>query len=78
MFLKRTKVVRPIAEGAVFRRTVYGRIVETARVLSVTPDGAGIPHVQFSLQADLPDAMEEMRTLALSTFFETFRERVGA
>ena len=78
MLFKRQRPVEEVAVGAVFRRLCAGEVVETARVLSISRDPAGIPHVRFSIHYDRAEAADDLRTLALATFASLFRERVGA
>ncbi|WP_207478852.1 hypothetical protein [Arenibaculum pallidiluteum] len=77
MFLKRSKENDAVAEGQIYRRYRPGQ-TETARVISIRPDEAGIPHVRYALQFDRPDTTEELRTLALTSFSQLFPERVPA
>jgi len=78
MFSKRHKSPSEITEGSVFRRTTRGQAVETARVLKVSKDPAGIPHVRFSVHYERVDSADELRTLALTSFSEMFSEQVHA
>ena len=78
MFSRRRKAPVDVIEGSVFRRTTPGKIVETARVLAVSKDSVGIPHVRFSVHYERVDTADELRTLALSSFSELFSERVLA
>ena len=67
--------------GYVFRRTRESRVTETAEVVSVNPDRAGIPHVRYRLSFARPERRAdpaEYRTLALSAFTDLYRERVTA
>ncbi len=59
-----------VHEGAIYRREWRYNLVEVARVLSVGPDAAGIPHVRFHLSYVGPDFTEEQgtRLLALTSF----------
>jgi hypothetical protein len=66
--------------GAVFRRPGQSRGAETAQVLAVAEDKAGIPHVRFRLRvgrADGEDGVPEDRTLSLAAFVQQFPERIG-
>ncbi|QQP92141.1 hypothetical protein JL101_010575 [Skermanella rosea] len=76
--MRRRKAPVDVIEGSVFRRTTPGKIVETARVLAVSKDSVGIPHVRFSVHYERVDTADELRTLALSSFSELFSERVLA
>jgi len=58
-----------LSQGASFCRARGSEVVETARVLAVTADPLGIPHVRFSLRIKGPtETAEEQRTLALDYF----------
>ena len=76
MFLRRQKAP---AESLKARYTGGPRAasVETARVLAVSKDPAGIPHVRFSVHYERVESAENA-TLALSSFSELFSERVLA
>ncbi|WP_158045702.1 hypothetical protein [Skermanella pratensis] len=76
--MRRRKAPVDIIEGSVFRRTTPGKTVETARVLAVSKDSVGIPHVRFSVHYERVDTADELRTLAVSSFSELFNERVLA
>lgn len=78
MFRREKTVGEPVTVGAVFRRVCIGEVVETARVISVSPDSVGITHVRYTIHYGRADASDEMRTLALSSFAALFRERVVA
>ena len=68
-----------LSEGARFRRSRGHDVIETARVIKIVSDPAGIPHVRFSLQiAGSGDVSEEQRTLALNSFTTLYREPVSA
>jgi len=64
-----------VATGAVYRRTVAGKVVDTAQVLALSEDCAGIRHVRFSVHHERTEAADELRTLALAAFREIFTER---
>ena len=67
-----------IDHGARFRRLRPAQIVETAQILDVSPDSAGIMHVRFSLKISGPRFSEEdQRTLALESFRSLYREAVA-
>ncbi len=64
-----------VMEGATYRRVYSGNIVETARVLSIARDPAGIPHVRYELNIDRAcNRIAERRTLALESFWRLYRE----
>jgi hypothetical protein len=66
-----------IGYGAMFRRLRAPEIVETAQILEVSADSAGIMHVRFSLQISGPRFSEEdQRTLALESFRSLYRDAV--
>jgi hypothetical protein len=69
MFLRRQKAPADITEGSVYRRITRGKSVETARVIAVSKDSVGITHVRFSVHYERVDTADELRTLALSSFF---------
>jgi len=61
-----------------FHRRRDHEIVETANVIAVTPDAAGIVHVQFNLRISGPRTVdEEQRTLSLEYFHRLYREAVA-
>jgi hypothetical protein len=61
-----------------FHRRRDHEIVETANVISVTPDAAGIIHVQFNLRISGPRTVdEEQRTLSLEYFHQLYQEAVA-
>jgi hypothetical protein len=66
-----------IGYGAMFRRLRAPEIVETAHIIEVSPDSAGIMHVRFNLQISGPRYSEEdQRTLALESFRSLYRDAV--
>jgi hypothetical protein len=68
-----------IGYGAMFRRLRAPEIVETAQILDVSPDSAGIMHVRFNLTISGPRfAEEDQRTLALESFRSLYPEAVPA
>ncbi len=63
--------------GASFQRARQHDIVETAKVIAVASDQAGIPHVRFSLKIASPRCFaEEQRTLSLESFKRLYPEPV--
>lgn len=79
MFRRETLPPPSLSEGASFRRSRGSDIVETAKVLAVTSDSAGIPHVRFSLHiAGRCEVAEEQRTLALDWFRTLYQEPITA
>lgn len=80
MFFRRGKGMEFIKAGSAFRRVHSEGMVETARVLSVASDSFGIPHVRYEVVFERPQrtVVDGPRILSLSTFTETYRERVTA
>ena len=77
-FLSRRTRVPEVNQGSLFRRRRPYEIVETANVISVEPDAAGIVHVQFNLRIAGPRTVdEEQRTLSLEYFHRLYREAVA-
>jgi hypothetical protein len=77
-FLSRRIKVPEVNQGALFHRRRDHAIVETANVIAVTPDAAGIVHVQFNLRISGPRTVdEEQRTLSLEYFHRLYREAVA-
>jgi len=77
-FLSRRIQVPEINRGESFRRRRDHEIVETANVIAVVPDAAGIVHVQFNLRISGPRRVdEEQRTLSLEYFHRLYREAVA-
>ncbi len=68
-----------LSEGASFRRSRGTDIIETAEILKITSDSAGIPHVRFNLRISGPSLVsEEQRTLAVDWFRTLYREPITA
>ena len=68
-----------VEPGAVFRKVRPDNLIETAKVLSVTKDGYGIPHVRYDLSFEGPTLLrfgEGERLLSVASFTERFPERV--
>lgn len=77
-FLSRRTQVPEVNQGSLFHRRRDHAIVETANVISVTPDAAGIVHVKFNLRISGPRTVdEEQRTLSLEYFHRLYREAVA-
>jgi hypothetical protein len=77
-FLSRKAPAPNVDRGSSFRRRRDHEIVETARVISVTTDAAGIVHVQFNLRIAGPRIVdEEQRTLSLEYFHQLYREPIA-
>jgi hypothetical protein len=68
-----------IDNGASFHRRRDHEIVETAKVIDVSPDAAGILHVRFNLKMSSPRMADEaQRTLSLEYFRSLYREPATA
>jgi hypothetical protein len=78
MFLRRSRGEEQVTEGAVYRRTHFGQVVETVRVLSLSSDCAGIPHVRYAVHYEKGEVSDELRTLSLSSFAAIFSQRASA
>jgi hypothetical protein len=77
-FLSRRTQVPEVNQGSRFHRRRDHEIVETANVISVAPDAAGIVHVQFNLRITGPRTVDtEQRTLSLEYFHRLYREAVA-
>ena len=66
--------------GGVFRNTLRGDMVETAKVIDIVPDSLGVPHVHFmvSIRSAHHECFKEQRTLGLATFSERFPSAMTA
>lgn len=67
--------------GAVFHRLRLPGVVETARVLAVTNDPAGIAHVRIEIAVQGPHyarSLEGQRLLSVSAFADYFGEGAPA
>jgi hypothetical protein len=79
MWFRRTDASITLNNGASFRRAGRFEIVETAKIIAVWADSAGIPHVRFSVRITAPRPMlEEQRTLSLESFRRLYPEPVAA
>src|SRR5690348_1243471 len=70
-----------IEPGAIYRRVRPNNLVETARVLAVTTDNVGIPHVRVDIRVDGPhyaQVSQGQRLLSLDSFAADFTELVRA
>ena len=70
-----------LAPGAVFRKVRPDKFVETAKVLALTEDRFGIPHVRFDVSFESPShrrLTEGIRMLSVETFNEHFPDPVIA
>lgn len=80
-FSKEERCEPDFAPGAVFRKVRPDNLVETAKVLALTKDGYGIPHVRYDLTFEGPTHLrfdEGERLLSLASFHERFPERVSS
>jgi hypothetical protein len=67
--------------GHAYRREDEGKhIVETAQVLKIAPNKAGIPHVYFNIEYRQPysSISDGPRVMALESFRQRYRARVFA
>lgn len=78
-FLRFNGGVRYVRPGARFRRTMGQTQTETARVLSVSPDTMGIPHVHYEVVIERPQRrfVDGPRLLSTQSFANTYRESIG-
>jgi hypothetical protein len=64
-----------------FQRTKPDKSIETAKILSVMLDGLHIPHVRYEINLQRPCRTvvfkDGPRTLSLTSFADTYRERTG-
>ena len=80
-FSREERRSKELAPGAVFRKVRPDNLVETAKVLALTKDGYGIPHVRYDLTFEGPTHLrfgEGERLLSVASFNERFPERVPA
>lgn len=69
-----------VREGSVFRVVRSDNMVETAKVLSVTADCCGIPHVSYEVSIGREDqevSTEGPRVLSLSSFAQHYPEHLA-
>jgi hypothetical protein len=80
MWLRGAKAMVPMVYGGdSFRRLHSPGMIETARVVAIVCDGAGISHVQFDLEFENRGARAlERRTLALDHFRSLYLETAAA
>jgi hypothetical protein len=64
-----------VREGMSFARMISANVTETARVLEVVADSAGIPHIRFSVEVRDQNGLhdEGSRVLAQSSFLALYR-----
>jgi hypothetical protein len=78
-FWSRRAPAPEISYGASFHRRRDHETVETARVIAVSDDATGIPHVYFNLSISGPRVQEEeRRTLSLEYFHRLYGQAVPA
>lgn len=77
-FCRKGKDTRFLKAGAEFTRDRKDKMVETARVLAVSSDSFGIPHIRYEVEIKRTSAQSRFldgpRVLALSTFLETYHQ----
>ena len=84
MWSRRTHPSITLENGASFRAASFRRagrfdVIETAKIIAVWTDSAGIPHVRFNVRITAPRPMlEEQRTLSLESFRRLYPEPVAA
>lgn len=75
---KPSAVLPEVREGAVYRRCSSGRVIETAKVLDVSPDAQGIPHVRYEVMVEGArgrlSQFADCRILCLRSFSREFTE----
>ena len=80
LFYKDAGAVQFLKAGSTFRRRRDDATEETAKVLSVSTDSFGIPHVRYEIEIRKNGAQAQFRdgprVLALRSFIGAFRERV--
>ena len=64
-----------VREGMSFARLISANVTETAQVLEVVTDSAGIPHIRYSVEVRDPSGLhdEGSRVLAQSSFLALYR-----
>ena len=72
----KTNDIEKVCEGALFQKTHSNNLIETARILSVSNDQFGIPHVKYEVKFERPtdrgNNFEGPRVLALSVFADSY------
>ena len=80
LFFKRGKSVQYLKAGSIFRRRRDDATEETAKVLSVSTDSLGIPHVRYEIEIGRRGAQTRFRdgprVLALQSFIGAYRDPV--
>jgi len=81
IFIKRGRNMEYIRSGTAFRRIKPDKTIETAKILAVMLDGMHIPHVRYEIRLERPSRTlifkDGPRTLSLTSFTHTYRERVA-
>ena len=69
------ETAQDVREGMFFARLLAANVTETARVLEVITDTAGIPHIRYSVEVRDPSGEhdEGSRVLAQSSFLALYR-----
>ncbi|HAA93075.1 MAG TPA: hypothetical protein DCS82_02205 [Rhodospirillaceae bacterium] len=82
MLFKRGRKMSLIKAGDLFARTHSDQTVEIARVIAVSTDSFGIPHIQYEIKFQRPQRPNSVfdgpRVLALGTFADTYTDRLAA
>ena len=79
--LRRADLSSRVVPGTTFQRIHADALIETARVLSVSRDSYGIPHVKFQVSFRRPNRStfdEANRMLALKAFADRYKEMAPA
>ena len=76
-----SKAPSELKPGDRYCRALGSQFLETATILELTRDLAGIPHVHFTVAVKHPDVdrvdVEGTRTLALARFVDEFHRQVS-
>jgi hypothetical protein len=67
-----------IEKGALFCRSRGWTVVETVRIIAVSRDAQGIPHVRYEVQAGRGSRPEDQRTLSLESFRRLYPDPAAA
>lgn len=82
MFFKRGRKLEYVKAGALFRRERTDHMIETAKVLSVSADTFGIPHVRYEVKMEKKcmaySETHGPRVLALASFTDMYNERIAS
>lgn len=81
MFFRNGDALLFVKTGARFKRSRNDNMVETARVLSVSSDSFGIPHVRYEIAFQQARGgasfVDGPRVLSLDSFVSTYRKRLA-